>query len=190
MNRIFCVIAPRLVLPFLFLGSTNVVADSAETANTFAKAANYVYFSSFEQDPVTKVFSDEQLKILLDNLDDLNLMIREALGIGNSIGGALLSAHFDVKQNVDLLRYHILEPGRTYGWEGTYESDDERYFSDGQYVYHSQYISAIEDLMAAPLNEIITLTDREKDRIQRLANSPENESNYWAIWIGRKFGLF
>jgi hypothetical protein len=116
-------------------------------------------------------------------------MIREALGVQHSVGGAMLMAHFDLKNNVDYLRSHILEPGRTYGWEGTYENDEERFYSDGQYVYHSIYVKAFEDLAKEPLHEAIKLDSRERENILRLASTQAHESYHWAIWLGRKFRI-
>ena len=103
--------------------------------------------------------------------------------VANTIAKA---ASYIFYENFYYLRRHMLEPGRTYGWEGLYSSDEERYYADGQYVYHSQYLAAIEELMGAPLHQVIQLTDREKKRIDDLVADPGHESHHWAIWISRK----
>jgi hypothetical protein len=174
----------------LNLNAVATEPDSDEIASTFAKAANYAYLDDFVHSPVSTAFSSEELLILATNLKALKQIVRAALGHKNSVGGALLSAHFDIRENFDLLRWHMLEPGRTYGWEGTYESDKDRYYSDEQYVYHSVYLTAIEDLMEAPLRDVITLSAIEREKILTLAHSPGHESYHWANWIGRKLGLF
>ena len=170
----------------LFSGHSH--ADD-EVANTIAKAAKYIFFTDFVQASPEEIFSEAELAILGEYPEALNSMKRAALGLQESVGGAMLMAHFGLTENFDYLRYHMLEPGRTYGWEGLYTSDEERYYSDGQYVFHSQYLLAIEELMGAPLDEVIELTDRERMRIDELVADPGNESHYWAVWISRKLRL-
>lgn len=160
--------------------------DGTSVANTFARAANYIFFTDFAIDSVLETFSDHELRILEEHAGALNSMIRTALGWQDSVGGAMLMAHFGLAENFDHLRWHMLEPGRRYGWEGSYSNDEERYYADGQYVYHSQYLEAIEELMGAPLHEVIELTEREKQRIDDLVADPSHESHHWANWIGRK----
>ena len=165
------------------------LVEGASVASAFARAANYIFFEFFDQDPVSERFSDDELRILGEHRDALNSMIRAALGWQDSVGGAMLMAHFGLTENFDFLRDHMLEPGRTYGWEGLYTSDEERYYADAQYVYHSQYLVAIEELMGAPLHEVIELTEREKRRIQDLVADPGHESHHWAIWMSVKLQL-
>jgi hypothetical protein len=170
------------------VGGTVASADEF-VANTIAKAATYIYSTDFIYYPVPDAFSVEELQVLAANPDALNSMIAGALGVQDSVGGARLMAYFGLKENFDYLRYHFLEPGRTYGWEGTYSNDEERFYSDNQYVYHSQYLAAIEELMGEPVSEIIDPTSEEKRRIADLAANPNHESYHWAIWISRKLGL-
>lgn len=165
------------------------LVEGTTVANAFARAAGYIFYPNFEQDSVSESFSDAELLIFRENSDALNSMIRAALGWRDSVGGAKLMAHFGLAENFDYLRSHMLDPGRTYGWEGIYSSDEERYYADGQYVYHSQYLAAIEELMGAPLHEVIELTEREKQRIDDLVADPSHESHHWAIWISRKLQL-
>ena len=169
-----------------FVRRRQELVEGTSVANTFARATNYIFYPNFEADSVLETFSDTELQILEENSDALNSIIRAALGWQDSVGGAKLMAHFGLKENLDYLRSHMLEPGRTYGWEGVYSSDEERYHSDGQYVYHSQYLAAIEELMDAPLHEVIELTEREKQRIDSLVADASHESHHWAIWISRK----
>jgi hypothetical protein len=165
------------------------LVEGQSVANTFARAVDYIFYPNFEADSVLDRFSDAELQILRANSDALNSMIRAALGWQDSIGGAKLMAHLGLRENFDYLRSHMLEPGRTYGWEGLYTSDEERYYADGQYVYHSQYLAAIEELMGAPLHEVIELTERERQRIDDLVADANHESHHWAIWISRKLEL-
>jgi hypothetical protein len=158
-------------------------------ANAIAKAANYIYSTDFIQESVPDTFSDDEMQVLAANPDALNLMIRDALGHQHSVGGAKLMAHFGLRENFDYLRHQMLKPGRTYGWEGTYSNDEERYYSDGQYVYHSEYLAAIEEPAGTPLHEAIDLTGRERQRIADLAAKPNHESHHWAIWISGRLGL-
>ncbi len=174
------------VFSFLYSG---VAFAETDVATTVAKAANFIYSTDFIHDPVEETFSADELQVLRENPDALNSVIRTALGLQHSIGGAMLMAHFGLDENVDYLRYRLLEPGRTYGWEGTYASDEERFYSDGQYVYHSVYVVALEDVTGLPLHEAVELTEKEKQRIDTLAASPDHESHHWAIWISRKLGL-
>lgn len=172
-----------------FVRRRRELVEGTSVANTFARAANYIFFTDFSIDSVLETFSDHELRILGEHADALNSMIRTALGWQDSVGGALLMAHFGLAENFDYLRWHLLEPGRTYGWEGIHRNDEERYYADGQYVYHSQYLAAIEELMGAPLHEVIELTEREKQRISDLVADPDHESHHWAIWISRKLQL-
>ena len=165
------------------------LVEGTSVANTFARAASYIFFTDFAIASVLETFSDHELRILGEHASALNSMIRTALGWQESIGGAMLMAHFGLAENFDYLRSHMLEPGRRYGWEGTYSNDEERFYADGQYVYHSQYLAAIEELMGAPLHEVIELTEREKQRIDELVADPGHESHHWAIWIGRQLQL-
>ena len=178
-------------LVFLVFSSlySGVALAESDVATAVAKAANFIYSTDFIHDPVEETFSEDELRVMGENPDALNSMIRNALGLQHSVGGAMLMVHFGLDQNVDYLRYHVLKPGRTYGWEGTYADDEERFYSDGQYVYHSVYVRALEDVTGLPLHEAVELTDKEKERIDKLAVSPGHESHHWAIWIGRKLGL-
>ena len=189
-GRIRCWFAGA-VATFAIMGVGTALAEvsNEDVANTVSKAANYIYFASFEQDSVTTAFGEDELKILSAHLEPLDVMIREALGVQHSVGGAMLMAHFGLKDNMDYLRSHILTPGRTYGWEGSYESDEKRFYSDHQYVYHSVYVKAFEALSGAPLHEAITLSSRETESLLRLATNQSSESYYWAIWLGRKFRI-
>jgi hypothetical protein len=165
------------------------LVDGTNVANTFARAANYIFFTDFATGSVSENFSDHELRILGEHPEALNSMIRAALGWQDSVGGALLMAHFGLAENFDYLRSHMLAPGRTYGWEGLYTNDEERFYADGEYVYHSQYLAAIEELMGAPLHEVIELTESEKQGIDDLVADPSHESHHWAIWISRKLQL-
>jgi hypothetical protein len=165
------------------------LVEGTTVANAFARAADYIFYPNFEAASVLESFSDAELEIFRENSDALNSMIRAALGWQESVGGAKLMAHLGLAENFDYLRWHMLEPGRTYGWEGIYTSDEERYYADGQYVYHSQYLAAIEELMGAPLHEVIALTERERQRIEDLIADPGHESHHWAIWMSRKLQL-
>ena len=179
-----------LVLLFLPICCGTVTASESDNdvAQAFARAANYIYYIGFEHDPVATAFSEGELKILDDNRDALNLMIREAMGGQHSVGGALLSAYFGIDENLDLLRYVVLDPGRVYGWEGSPVSDDW-FYEDHQYVYHSRYVEAIEQITGKPLHEFVELTEHERDRINAIASNPRHESREWALWISRKLGI-
>ena len=174
-----------VVLVMSSLRSGDAFAET-DVAITIAKAANFVYSSDFIHDPVERTFSAEELRILRASPAALSLMIKNALSLQHSVGGAMLTAYFGLNENLDFLRYRLLEPGRTYGWEGTYPNDEERYYSDRQYVYHSVYVRSLEELTDLPLQQVVVLTDDEKERIQRIAASPGHESQHWAIWISRK----
>ncbi len=186
-----------LVIATAAMVALTMYADPAESspnqdevANAIAKAAGYIYFSSFEQDPVTYAFDENELEILSNHLEPLDLLIRDALGVRDSVGGAMLMAHFGLAANMDFLRSHILKPGRYYGWEGSYDDDDEeKYFSDHQYVYHSKYVKAYEAVAGAPLYEVIKLSSSESEKIRQLAATPNKEHYHWANWIGRKMGI-
>jgi len=180
--------ATIVFMVFSTLHSSTATAET-DVADTIAKAANYIYSTDFTQGPVVDTFSEDELRVLGKNPDALNSLIKSALGLQHSVGGAMLMAHFRLQENFDYLRHRMLEPGRRYGWEGTYANDEERYYSDHQYVYHTRYLPAIEELIGSPLHESIELTDKEKKRIDDLVASPTNESHHWSIWISRKLGL-
>ena len=181
----------QAILLFLLLSVAPALAgdEPALVAEAFSKAAAYIYYSSFEVEPVERAFSPKELKILDEHLEPLNRMIRDALGRQHSVGGAALTAYFGIEANLDLLRWQLLNPGRTYGWEGPDYSLEESYLDDGQYVYHSQYLKAIETLTGKPVAETIHLDEREREEILRLTRIPDAESHYWAIWISRKLNL-
>lgn len=170
------------------LCSGSAVAET-DVATAIAKAATFIYSTDFIHDRVEETFSEDELRVLGENPDALNSMIRHALGMQHSVGGAMMMAYFELDQNVDYLRYRVLEPGRTYGWEGTYTNDEERFYSDRQYVFHSVYVRALEDVTGLPLQEAVELTATEQERIDELVLSPGHESQHWAIWISRKLGL-
>ena len=182
----------RRMLPLFLLVLCNASIaedDASDVAHAFSRAANFIYYTGFEHSSVTSAFSEKELRILDSNREALNLMIREALGVQDSVGGAMLTAHFGIDKNLDLLRYQILEPGRAYGWEGSYMAGEDWYMSDEQYVYHSRYIEALESITGKPVHEVIELTERERNRINELAADPSNEHWEWAMWISRKLGL-
>ena len=182
----------RMLLPLLLflVPGTSAVADEADdVANAFARAANYVYYSGFEHSSVANAFTENEQRLLGENREALNTIIRKALGIQDSVGGALLTAHFGFDENVDRLRYRILDPGRAYGWEGSNMADEEWYMSDHQYVYHSRYIESLEAITGRPVHEVIELTESERDRIIDLAANPPNQHWEWAMWISRKLGI-
>jgi hypothetical protein len=178
------------LVPLLLLNCVNAEEKADEVARTIAKAANYIYFRSFEQDPVVDSFTKNELETLSKHLGPLNSLIRGAIGVQHSIGGAMLMAHFSLKDNFDYLRSTMLAPGRFYGWEGSYTNDEDTFYSDEQYVYHSKYLKAIEKLMNAPLHEVIILNNRERKHILDISANPNHESYHWSIWIGRKLRIF
>ena len=158
-------------------------------ANLIARSATCIYYPHFDSNTPSEMFNKQELITLADHTKQLNIMIRDALGRGNSVCGAYFSQMFGLEQNLDLLRYHVLEPGRFYGWEGLYQGSDDPYLSDEQYVYDSKYIPAIESLAGKNIRDFMNLSKLEKDKLRSIANDPDHESHEWAVWLGKKLDV-
>ena len=171
---------------FSILTEAQTEHEADEVARLVADAATCIFYPHFDAWTPDAMFDERELEILEDYADQINVMIREALGRGDSVCGAYFSQRFDMLQNLDLLRWHILEPGRFYGWEGSYRADGEHIYEDRQYVYGSKYISVAESLAGEPVKDFIDLTDAERARILSIANDTSHESYEWALWILRK----
>jgi hypothetical protein len=172
--------------PFAVVTEAQTEHEADEMAYLIAEAATCIFYPHFDAVTPDEMFDERELEILESYTDQINVMIRAALGIGDSICGAYFSQLFGLQQNLDLLRWHILEPGRFYGWEGSYRADGEHIYSDEQYVYTSKYIPVAESLAGESIEDIIRLTDQEKERILSIANDANHESYEWALWILRK----
>ena len=130
--------------------------------------------TEFTEQVLLNRFDSKELDKLARFTTQLNLMIRDALGRGDSICGAYFTEYFGLEQNLDLLRAQVLTPDRFYGWEGEYELGDDPEFSGDQYVYDSKYISVIESLTGGPIERFMTLTSQEKTQILQIANDPSH----------------
>lgn len=177
-----------LAMFYLFAKPASAQNDNEadEIAHLVADAAVCIFYPHFDAVTPENMFDERELEILEHYAQQINVMIREALGTGDSVCGAYFSQRFGLKQNLDLLRYHILEPGRFYGWEGSYRADGEQIYADEQYVYHSKYIAVAESLAGEPIKDIIQLTDQEEAKILSIANDANHESHEWALWLLRK----
>lgn len=160
--------------------------EADEIARLITDAATCIFYPHFDAWTPDVMFDERELEILEDYKDQVNVMIQEALGRGDSVCGAYFSQRFGLQQNLDLLRWHILEPGKFYGWEGSYRADGEHIYEDRQYVYGSKYISVAESLAGEAVKDFIDLTDAEEARILGIANDADHESHEWALWILRK----
>lgn len=163
--------------------------DAEEVARLIAEAAVCIFYPHFDAVTPEEMFDERELEILESYTNQMNVIIRGALGIGDSVCGAYFSQRFGLKENLDLLRYHILEPGRFYGWEGSYRADGQHIYADDQYVYDSKYIAVAESLAGEPIRDIIQMTDAEEARILSMANDANHESYEWALWILHKLGV-
>lgn len=95
----------------------------AEIARLVSEAATCIFYPFFDASTPDSIFDENELATLSQYADQINVMIREALGLGGSVCGAYFSEMFGLKENLDLLRSHVLKPDRFYGWEGLYSSD-------------------------------------------------------------------
>ena len=165
-----------------------VSADDRDVAAVFSKAAMYAFSQDFVHSPVIDYFSAEELRILEEQRDLLEPMVEQAL-LGESVGGALLTAHFKFSSNLPQLRWRLFQPGRTYGWEGPDYSNEEANLTDAQYVYHSVYVRAIEETAGAPIYKIVVPTHEETEMLIRILGDRQSEHYYWAKWVSRKLRL-
>lgn len=163
--------------------------EADEIADLIANAALCIYYPHFDAVTPEAMFDQRELEILESYVEPINVMIRAALGIGDSVCGAYFSQRFGLTQNLDLLRWHILEPGQFYGWEGSFRADGTHIYADEQYVYDSKYIAVAESLAGKPIYEVIQLTDDERAKILRIARDTSHESYEWALWILRKLRI-
>jgi hypothetical protein len=182
----------------LFLSAASILLPSVgsqaadepnDVARLFADAAACIYYPYFDAPTIEEGFDSNELEVLARFTTQLNSMIRDALGRGDSICGAYFTEFFRLEQNLDLLRAQVLTPDRFYGWEGEYGSGDSPEFSDDQYVYDSKYIRVIESLTGGPIESFMTLSSREKSQLLIIANDPSHESHEWALWILRKLNV-
>jgi hypothetical protein len=178
----------RLLLVAIAVASGVASADDRDVAATFSKAAVYAFRRDFIYEPVAKWFTAEELALLEQHKEFLEPMVSEALTPG-SVGGALLTAHFKLKENLPQLRWLLFQPGRPYGWEGRKYDSEEDYLTDAQYVYHSVYLRAIEETAGAPIHEVVTPTPEETEMLLRLVAGQQGDEYYWAKWLSRKFRL-
>jgi hypothetical protein len=160
-------------------------------AATFAKSAQHVYGADWVGygDPVSSVFSQEDLGILSRHLVPLESMIVTALGLQESVWGAKLAGHFGLASALPLLRAHLLTPRRFYGWEGPDYSTLEAYLEDNQFPYGMAYLEAVEALTGKPLDLAVRLTQAELDQLESLAKNRDSEFCYWALWMQRKLKI-
>jgi hypothetical protein len=163
-------------------------ADDRDVAAVFSKAAMYAFSQDFNHSPVTKYFSAEELRILEEQRSFLEPMVEQAL-LSESVGGALLTAHFKLTSNLPQLRWRLFQPGRTYGWEGPDYRSGEAYLTDAQYVYHSVYVRAIEETTGAPIYKVVMPTQEETEMLIRFLGDRQSEHYYWAKWLSRKLRL-
>lgn len=170
--------------------------DADRVAEVMAKAAIYIFNTDFAVDTVEREFTEAELAVMAAHLGPVVQMIERALGVQQSVGGAMLAGHFELEAMLRLLRGHFLTPSRAYGWEGPDYSDPESWLLDEQYVYDIHYLEAIERITGKPIHEAIELTDAERRRIDELA-SVEGQpghiknprANPWAVWMQRKLKL-
>lgn len=168
---------------------TSAVSDEQFVAATFSKAASYVLNTDFIYQPVTESFTDEELLVLGEYQEELVSMIQSAYRGSHSIGAALLTAHFKLEMNIELLKAQLLRPGTVYGWEGPTYDIEEDYLTDNQFVYHSVYLRAIEETAGRPIHEAIRLTDYEIEELFRYMGSSDYPHYHWATWLARKLLL-
>jgi hypothetical protein len=162
-------------------------ADEALVASTFSKAAIYVMSTDFIHDPVERFFSAEELSVLEQYQTELNAIIQNVSG--HSVGGALFAVYFRLEENIPSLRYRLFRPGTVYGWEGPDYDSEEDYLADNQFVYHSVYLTAIEEITGRPVYEAIQPTQLEINELFRILQNPASENYYWAKWLARKLLL-
>jgi hypothetical protein len=170
-----------LVIGFGLIASSSTLADEAEVANAFAKAAAYVANPDFIHSPVTIWFTEAELSILGEHRTALNSLVKAAL-VRDSVGGAALTAHFRLENNIPYLRWLLFQPGTTYGWEGPNYDSEEDFLTDNQYVFHSVYADAIEQTAGAPLHEVVLPNSEELETLYRLQQDPYGKHYYWARW--------
>ena len=104
-----------LLLSFVARATEESEPGEKNIANLMARSATCIYYPYFDSSTPSKMFSEKELITLADHTRQLNIMIRDALGRGNSVCGAYFSQMFGLEQNLHLLRNHVLEPGRFYG---------------------------------------------------------------------------
>ena len=182
-------VAFALLYSFAIRSSAQSEHEAGEVAHLIAEAATCIFYPHFDAVTPERMFDKRELELLENYAQQINVMIRAALGIGDSVCGAYFSQRFGLQENLDLLRYHILEPQRFYGWEGSFRADGQQIYADDQYVYTSQYIPVAESLAGVPIEEFIELTEREEAGIRSIANDPGHESYEWALWMLRKLEI-
>jgi hypothetical protein len=166
-----------------------VVADEQFVASTFSKAAIYIYNRDFIYAPVAEWFSVEELASLAQHKAELGSMVRNALGGGDSVGGAALSAHLELEESIPELRSRLFQPGPGYSGDGARYETEEDFLRDGLFVYHFVYLRAIEEIAGGPIDEVVQPTQQETQELFRHLENPENRYYYWAKWLARKFPL-
>ena len=180
----------RLVGALLvLLASSTAQSDEQFVAATFAKAAGYIFNTDFAQGSVLGVFDEAELAVLSENDAALNSMIRDALSMSESVGGARLAAHFELEAQITLLRFRLFRPGTGHYWDGPDYSSEEAHLNDGQFVYHSEYLAAIEAASGQPIYEAAQPTESEVQELVRLMADPSSDNYYWAKWLARKLRL-
>lgn len=177
-----------LLLVAIALIGGAVCADDRDVAAAFSKAAIYAFNRDFIYEPVTKWFTAAELSALEQQRDLLEPMVKEAI-TPDSVGGALLTAHFKFEKNLPQLRWLLFRPGRPYGWEGPKYNSEEDHLTDAQYVYHSVYVRAIEETAGAPIYEVVTPTPQETAMLSQLLAKEQGDEYYWAKWLSRKLRL-
>ena len=185
------------VLSFQLAGCTDKnpqiiqVASEPTLAETMAKAKKHIFDPDFLAPEPTAIFNLRELAILNENLEVVSEMIQQALEKQNSVVGADLVAYFKLQKNFLALRKRLLIPGYMYGWDG--ENSEENRLSDHQYVFHTRYVAAIEKLKGAKLHQVIVLTTKESEALNKryfdLKDSHNLQGFYWVKWIMLKLKI-
>ena len=157
-------------------------------AGAVAKAATHIFDTDhIDYDvAVGKVFSQDELLALRRQLDHVVPMIQTALGRQDSVWGAKLAGHFQVKEVLPLLHSHFFTPRRCYTWEGPDYSNPESYLTDNQYQYTVVYLAAIQMITGKPIHEAVSPDPSESSAIAKHASNEKSEFHHWALWMKRK----
>jgi hypothetical protein len=118
---------------------------------------------------VRSLFTPAELQFMHEHIGDVEELVNSRLQSGD-VSSAWIAGYFRIESSLPLLRQCLLTDRYFYGWEGPDPENESSYLLDEQYTHHLAFIANIEAITGKPLQESVTLTADELQRLKSEAN--------------------
>jgi hypothetical protein len=137
-----------------------------------------------------RIFSDSDIEMISRHKTAVQEVVLAGLEQRGGSKAALIAAHMRLCEALPLLREDLFKARSPYLWEGPDYAKEDSVLDDNQFQYHSAYINAIETITGKPIREAVKPTDKELERLRRMASKAKLKNpqtpEWWAKWLLRK----